>query len=239
MARRARKKRTKRRLSGLLKILLALLALAAIGAAYAWNEARDWRPVEDMYPDQGALVSAVDGAVDFGTLKGLGAKFAYVEASDGAGRKDAGFPRNFAAARDAGLEVGTAHRFDPCAVADGQSANFVTMVPRDDTLLPPAILLDQTAADCPSRVSEAAVQSELMTLVNQIEAHAGKPVMLAPSENFEEAYGISRRIDRNLWLTRSWREPDYAARPYVMWTANRWYATEAAQGPLRWVVVRP
>ncbi|MAC29973.1 MAG: lysozyme, partial [Erythrobacter sp.] len=191
------------------------------------------------WPDQGALVSAGDGAVDFDTLAGLGARFVYLEASDGAGRGDIAFAQNFARARNAGLAVGAAHRFDPCTVADGQSANFVTMVPRDGDLLPPAILLETTAEDCPARVSDAAVQSELTTLVNQIEAHSGKPAILGPDEDFEQAYAPSRRFDRQLWLTRSWFEPDYAMRPWLMWTANRWYKTEAAQQPLRWVIVRP
>lgn len=221
------------------KLAMFVLIFAGIAGAFAWSEGRAWRPDEAVYPDQGALVGASDGAVDFHTLAGLGAKFVYLEASDGAGREDPGFARNFAAAREAGLEVGAVHRFDPCVVADGQSANYVTMVPRDDTLLPPTILLEKTAADCPDRVSDAAVQSELMTLVNQIESHAGKPAILAPTEVFEDAYGVSRRFDRNLWLTRSWFEPDYGMRPYLMWTANRWFQTEASQDPLRWVVVRP
>ena len=241
MAKRPRKRRKSkaRGISRAAKTSLFLLLIAAIGVAYAWYEGRSWRPDETLWPDQGALVSAADGAVDFGTIAGLGAKFVYLEASDGAGRKDAGFAQNFARARAAGLEVGAAHRFDPCAVADGQSANFVTMVPRDAGLLPPAILLERTAENCPSRVSDAAVQSELTTLVNQIEAHSGKAAILAPVEEFEEAYAPSRKFERQLWLTRSWFEPEYATRPWLMWTANRWYQTEAAQEPLRWVVVQP
>ena len=221
------------------KIVLLVLVLLLVAGAYGWHKGRSWRPDEAVWPDQGALVDAADGAVDFGTIAGLGAKFVYLEASDGAGRKDIAFGQNLARARTAGLAVGATHRFDPCAVADGQSANFVTMVPRDSDLLPPVILLETTADQCPSRVSDAAVQSELTTLVNQIEAHSGKPAILAPVEEFEAAYAPSRRFDRQLWLTRSWVEPDYASRPWLMWTANRWYKTEAAQEPLRWVVVRP
>ena len=237
--RRRRKSRLPKALSRAGKAVLVLLVVAAIGASYAWYEGRSWRPDEALWPDQGGLIGAGDGAVDFDTIAGLGAKFVYLEASDGAGRTDIAFAQNFARARAAGLEVGAAHRFDPCAVADGQSANYVTVVPRDSDLLPPAILLETTATICPSRVSKAAVQSELTTLVNQIEAHSGKPVILAPFEEFEEAYAPSRRFDRQLWLTRSWFEPDYATRPWLMWTANRWYQTEAAQSPLRWVVVQP
>lgn len=234
-----RKSRSGMRLSGKTAGALFILLLALLAAGYAWHEGRSWRPDETLWPDQGALVGADDGAVDFGTLRGMGAKFAYLEASDGADRKDRGFAQNLARAREAGLQVGAVHRFDPCAVADGQSANFVTIVPRDGDLLPPAIILDSTAADCPERVSDGAVQSELTTLVNQIEAHTGKPAILAPSEAFESDYAPSRRFDRQLWLTRSWFEPAYATRPWLMWTANRWFSTEAAQSPLRWVVVQP
>ena len=160
--RRRRSPRRSRGFSAAGKAWLVALLVAAIAAGYAWYEARSWRPDESAWPDQGALVSAGDGAVDFDTLAGLGARFVYLEASDGAGRGDIAFAQNFARARNAGLAVGAAHRFDPCTVADGQSANFVTMVPRDGDLLPPAILLETTAEDCPARVSDAAVQSELI-----------------------------------------------------------------------------
>ncbi|MFA9201129.1 MAG: glycoside hydrolase family 25 protein, partial [Cypionkella sp.] len=148
------------------------------------------------------------------------------------------FAANLGAAREAGLEVGAVHRFDPCVTADRQSANFVVLVPRGRTLLPPAIALDRTADACPTAVGEAEVESELMTLINQVEAHAGKPVILQVSADFEERYGLANRIERNLWVVGTWREPTYAGRPWLMWTANEALASEAAEGPLRWVVMR-
>ena len=89
MAKRGRKRRTVRLppvLSRAGKTAMFLVLIALIGAAYAWHEGRDWRPDEELWPDQGALVSAGDGAVDFDTLAGLGAQFVYLEASDGAAR---------------------------------------------------------------------------------------------------------------------------------------------------------
>ena len=94
------------------------------------------------------------------------------------------------------------------------------MVPRDPVLLPPAIALDALADDCPTRISDAEVESELMTLINQIEIHAEQPVVLKPSVAFEEEYGIAARIERGLWLSQNWVEPTYGGRPWVMWTAN-------------------
>lgn len=235
----ARRKTRSSRSRWWLRLLGVVVLAGLIAAGWLWWQQRTFRPDETAFPDQGALVGAADGPVRFETIAGLGAKFVYLEASAGAGGKDRTFPGNYAAAREAGLQVGAAHRFDPCVPADGQSANFVTMVPRDKALLPPALLLDRTAEECPERVTRAAIQSELFTLVNQIEAHAGQPVILAPSEEFEDAYNVAARIERNLWLTGNRVEPVYGGRPWMLWTANTGFETEAAPGPLRWVVVRP
>ena len=44
---------------------------------------------------------------------------------------------------------------------------------------------------------------------------------------------------RNLWLVR-WRfQPDYAGRPWTLWTANEALSNEAGETDLRWVVVQP
>ncbi|HCJ80109.1 MAG TPA: hypothetical protein DHV50_01165, partial [Erythrobacter sp.] len=68
--RRRRSPRRSRGFSAAGKAWLVALLVAAIAAGYAWYEARSWRPDESAWPDQGALVSAGDGAVDFDTLAG-------------------------------------------------------------------------------------------------------------------------------------------------------------------------
>ena len=222
-----------------MRVLGALLLAGLAGGAWFWWDLQHWTPPLEQYPDQGALVGEEDGTVKFRTLRALGANFVYLEASQGANAKDARFTRNYAAAREAGLQIGAVHRFDPCVLADGQSANFVTTVPRAKDLLPPAIELDVTAQGCPERVSDAAVQSELMTLINQVETHTGKPVIPKLGENFEQAYGVAMRIERNLWLDRARFEPTYAGRPWLMWSANDSLMSEADEQPIEWVVVQP
>lgn len=238
MAGRRKQKRAKRRNWRLPLLLFLLLAAGAAALWWHWHS-RSWRPPEDLYPEQGVLVSEADGAIRFDIVRGLGGSFAYLEASRGAKGRDRNFIDNLAAARAEGLAVGAVHVFDPCVPADRQSANFVIAVPRERSLLPPAILMERTAEFCPQPVSEAAIQSELMTLVNRIEAHAGKPVILAPSAEFEEAYRPGGRLERNLWLMRNLAEPKYAGRPWTLWTANENLSTEAGERPLRWLVARP
>lgn len=222
-----------------LRIATMAVLLAAVAGGYIWWQMNHWAPAEESFPDQGVVAGAQDGVINFRTVRALGGSFAYLDASDGESGHDARFSRNFAAAREAKLQVGAVHAFDPCTMADGQSANFVTMVPRDSNLLPPAIELRKTADGCEERVSDAAVESELMTLINQIETHSGKAAILKIDPEFEERYGLARQFERNLWLTRAWLEPEYAGRPWLLWTANDSLRSEASDDPVRWVVVQP
>ncbi|TCD02087.1 lysozyme [Erythrobacteraceae bacterium CFH 75059] len=231
-----RRQRRSRLLHG---IVLLLLLAGAAALVWLWHAGQSWRPRDSDYPDQGAYLTDAAGAVRMATLRAIGARFVYVRASIGAERRDEAFARNFAAARRIGMPVGVVHEFDPCATADAQSANFVVMVPRDAQLLPAAIALDRLADDCPRRISEATIESELITLVNQIEIHTGLPVLLKAGRAFEERYGIAAGFERNLWLSQNWLEPDYGQRPWLMWTANDALRTEAAEQPIAWVVVRP
>ena len=220
--------------------IAALVLLAAFGAGgWVWWQAQHWAPPREEFPVQGVLIGAADGAADFKALHAIGARFAYLEASQGAAARDSRFAANLSRVRDSGLSFGVVHAYDPCVPAERQAANFVTIVPRDESLLPPAIALDKLADKCPDPVSEAAVESELTTFLNQVEGHVGKPAVLKVSPEFEARYHIAGRIERNLWLTRYWWQPDYAGRPWTLWTANGALRTEAGDAPVRWIVLQP
>jgi lysozyme len=217
----------------------AVLLAALVAGGWGWWRLQHWRPDPAKFPVQGVLVGAGDGPVDFRAFHAIGARFAYLEASAGASGRDPAFARNLAAVRGSGLKFGAVHRYDPCVPADRQAANFVTIVPRDKAMLPPAIELDALADDCPTRVSAEGVESELTTFLNEIEGHVGQPAVLKISKAFETRYHIAARLERNLWLTRTWLQPDYAGRPWTLWTANTAYRNEASEAPVRWVVLQP
>jgi len=222
-----------------LRLLGALLFIALVGAGAGWWHLRHWQPDRAAYPVQGIEIGAEDGAVDWRALKAIGADFAYIDASASAFARDSGFAANLDAARAAGLDVGAVHRYDPCQPAERQAANFVTVVPRDPVLLPPAVELDMLSDGCPVKVPDAAIQSELTTFLNQIETHTGKPAILKISRRFQSRYAIASALDRNLWLVGDRLMPDYAGRPWTLWTANSALMNEAGTGGLRWVVVQP
>jgi len=232
MARRTASGRWRLRLLGM-AVLLALLA-----GGWTWWQIDHWQPPRAAYPLQGVEVGGEDGAVDWRAVKAIGADFAYLDASASAFARDGGFVRNLEEARAARLQVGAVHRYDPCQPAERQAANFVTVVPRDAAMLPPAVELDMLADDCPVKVNEAKIESELTTFLNQIETHTGKAAILKITPRFESEYRMAARVDRNLWLVRTRFQPDYAGRPWMLWTANEALSTEAG-GHLRWVVVQP
>lgn len=218
---------------------LAALA-AAFGLAFAawlWWDMREWRPDIALYPEQGALVPPGAAPVRFETLKAVGAQFVYLPLGAGAGGPG-GFADRFASAQAAGLKVGVLLPFDPCLGADAQSGVFAQMVPRDARLLPPAIGLDRLADACDPKVSDAAVESELMTLINQVELHAGRPAILKLSPAFEARHRTATALARDLWLMRDRARPDYAGRPWLLWSANSARVTEASEEPVEWVVVQ-
>lgn len=216
-------------------ILLAVL-LAGMAAA-GWWESRRWMPDRARFPVQGLWLDAHDGPVEWPSLKAQGADFVYLTASEGAGRRDETFTAGLETARKAGLQVGAVHVYDLCAPADAQAGSFVTVVPRDDGLLPPAVALDLDSRSCLQPPGEAAMQSELTTFLNQIEKHTERPAILMVSRSFESRYHLAARVDRNLWLSGDFLEPSYAGRPWVMWTATTRLRIAGAPGPVRWVAV--
>lgn len=216
-----------------------LLAGLLAAGGWLWWRAQLWQPEPARYPTQGVLIGAQDGALDLAALAGAGADFVYLEASRGAAGRDPRFGANLLALSAAGLPHGAVHAYDPCAPADEQAANFVTIVPRDAGLLPPAIALDRLASQCGDPVIEAAVESELTTFINQVENHTGQPAILKLSPAFEARHKLAANLDRHLWLTRNFLQPDYAGRPWTLWTANETRRPSLAAPPLRWVVVQP
>lgn len=228
-----RPKRARRRL------LAALLLLAAIASGLGWWKARTWTPDRNDYAVQGVWLSDDNGTVDWRLLRAAGADFVYLTASEGATTRDAAFAEGVSAARARDMQVGAVHVYDLCAPAEAQAANFVTLVPRDKTLLPPAIRIDISSRTCPDVPGEAQMQSELTTFLNQVEKHAEKPVILMVSSAIEKAFHLAARIDRNIWVEQDFLPPAYAGRPWVMWTASSRLRLDAANTPLHWVVVQP
>lgn len=225
-------------MGGLLVRVGAGLAIIAVLALALWLYARSWAPARDQYPVQGVTISADNGVVEWGTLAAQGADFAYIRAARGAAGRDPAFAANWRAARTAGLRYGAMLDYSLCRLASDQATRFVTTVPRDNAALPPVIRLAFDKS-CTARPGRDLVLSELNTLVNLVESHAGKTVLLNVTEDFDALYDVGSGINRTLWLDGNFFPPDYATRPWVMWTASDMRHIDGVDGPVRWDVVAP
>lgn len=224
------------------RLLLYTLATAALAtilyASWLWWDMRTWRPDEAAYPEQGAVVPAKPQNLRFSALNAIGAQFVYLRLEQTPRALDDDFADRFTRASKTSLKIGVLLPFNPCLPADPQSTYFTQMVARNADLMPPVIELDMLAEQCADKVSDAAIESEIMTLINQVELHAGKPVVLKIGRDFERRYNLANTIERDLWLTRDRAKPNYAGRPWLLWSANSQLVTEAAEEPIEWVVVQ-
>lgn len=221
------------------KIRLGAIALAILlGAFVLWRVVVGWAPSRNEYPMQGIVVDRSNGSPVWTTVGATGVDFAYLTATEGDKTRDPSFAANLEGVRDAGVRYGALHKFDICRLASDQATLFITTVPRSPNALPPAVSLDYSQT-CSSKPDRALILSEVATFLSQIEAHSGTQAILMLAENFEEQYQISKSIDRNVWLERRWLLPDYAARPWVMWTANPARPIDGVEGRVKWAVKRP
>lgn len=215
-----------------------IIAVMAIIAFVLFNIATGWAPPRSQYPVQGISVGASNGDVTWHVVGATGVDFAYIHATNGAEGRDPHFITNLNGARDAGIRYGAIHEYNMCRLANDQAAMFVTTVPRDENILPPAVRLSYRD-DCEERPGRALILSELNTFLNQIEGHSGKPAIIILPKLFEEEFSISSAIDRTFWLESNFFPPDYATRPWVMWRASDMRRIDGVDGPVNWNVVRP
>lgn len=215
----------------------AIVLALALGAFVLWRVILGWAPSRDDYPVQGIVVDANHGKLDWPMLAATGVDFTYILATNGSKYRDAQFAANMAGAREAGVRFGPLHHYDLCRLASDQATQFITTVPRTNSALPAAVEFG-FSEKCASKPDRALVLSEVATFLSQIEAHLGKPAVLKISEDFEAQYKLSSSIDRTVWLEKTWLLPDYAARPWVLWTANPQRRIDGVDKPVEWAVVR-
>ncbi|SDA14000.1 glycoside hydrolase family 25 protein [Sphingomonas sp. NFR15] len=222
-----------KRLAAMGVVAVLLIALACAASALALQ----WRP-SAKYPIQGVDVSDAQGEIEWWSVHGAGADFAYVRATSGAAGRDMRFAANWDAVPKTGMRRGAMHRYSLCHLAVDQANNFNTTVPRTPDALPAAIELGFTD-DCAARPDAPAVIAELRRFLTMVEAHTGKPVLLKISRPFDAAYHVTAAFDRPVWATGNFFPPDYAARPWRMWQANDMRRIDGIEGPVNWDVVRP
>ena len=217
------------------RLVLAVLAAAAMWLGWEYWRGH-WRPNDARWPMQGVAVEPANMPLSWPGLATAEARFAYIDAVRGGRGTGTFYTDNAAAARAAGLRVGARLRINLCVAMPDQVAAYVRLVPRESDALPPMIALDIDEA-CDRRPTPALMMAELGTLVNQVETHAGKAAVVAPSAAFAEAYPVAAGINRPLVIDHVRGEPDPADGPWALWLANDRLRLSGASGSVGWLVL--
>lgn len=213
--------------------LIAMLGAIVLGI---YLYAPHWHPSDTEYPVQGIDVSHHQDVIDWTKVAATGeVDFAYIKATEGGDHVDRLFKTNWEAATKAGIPRGAYHFFTLCRSGKDQATNFIANVPADPTALPPVVDLEYMG-NCSERPKITDLHKELADYLTLVEAHSGKPALLYLTQEFDEAYQISARTDRPLWLRSIVIKPTFGARPWAIWQVSQFRNIDGIQGGVDWNV---
>jgi lysozyme len=208
--------------------LVVAVAAGVVSMSMAWRLLLpDYRPPLHDGEAYGIDVSEHQGRIDWNAVSRDHVAFAYLKATEGEDHVDRWFPRNWSGAARAGITRGAYHFFTLCARGEEQARNFLHAVPSDLASLPPALDLE-LAGNCHARPSRAAVELELRTYLQQVEAATGRRVVLYVAGDFEQRYAVRESFDRPAWSRRLLRRPSEDG--WVVWQVDGVAHVNGVQG---------
>jgi len=199
----------------------ALLALLLVGS-FASGHLRFNYPDADLYPVRGVDVSHHQDRVDWTAVRSQGYSFAFIKATEGATHQDPLFVTNWSGAAAAGLARGAYHFFTFCTPAAQQASNFIRVVAPGQLMLPPVVDVEYKG-NCTSPPTPAAIRSELVEFLRQLEAaYALKPMIYVTTDSYREIVAGSF-VDYPIWARDIFRKPRLPdGRSWAIWQyANR------------------
>ena len=168
----------------------------------------------------GVDVSRWQGDIDWQKLRGQGANFVYIKATDGGDHLDPMFRKNWRAAARAGLRRGAYHFFYWCRTAGEQADWFIRNVPKVAGALPPVIDVEWNGeSSCKRRPSRAKVLEKMQVFMDKLEAHYGQRPVIYTAPDFYRDNLKGAFLDYPFWLRAVAAHPSkvYPGRKWVFW----------------------
>ena len=201
-----RKKRTVWRT--LLFVLLSLIAMAATGylinrifSKPAFVHYREFGiPLPDSYLIHGIDVSRHQGNINWKEVQQMSVKrvkigFAFMKATEGLGRVDEQFKRNWFHAQETGMPRGAYHFFIASKSGKAQAVNFIETVKLSKGDLPPVLDVEQT-----NGASIADLQQRVADWLQMVEKKYGVKPIIYTNADFYTHFLAGRFDDYPLWV---------------------------------------
>ncbi|WP_425349023.1 glycoside hydrolase family 25 protein [Methyloligella halotolerans] len=177
------------------------VAVAVVAGIYLLT----YRPDASLYPVRGIDVSHHQGDIDWDKVAADNVAFAYMKSTEGGDWKDRKFLENWKAAKKAGIATGAYHFFTLCRPGKDQAENFLATLPKDGTMLPPAVDLEYVG-NCKERPTPEALKPEVDAFFGMVEEALGREAIIYAPEDFLADYGDALP-DRPLWRRSVFRPP--------------------------------
>ena len=168
----------------------------------------------------GVDVSRWQGNIDWVKLRGQGANFAYIKATDGGDHLDPMFRKNWRAAHEAGLKRGAYHFFYWCRTGAEQAEWFIRNVPKVEGALPPVIDVEWNGeSNCKRRPSPEKVREKMKAFMDRLEAHYGQRPIIYTAPDFYRDNLRGAFEDYPFWLRAVAQHPSkvYPGRKWLFW----------------------
>jgi lysozyme len=200
-------------------------ASAAIGAIKP-HRFRDAEPINfgksspKKLAVHGVDISRWQGDINWTKLRGQGANFVYIKATDGGDHLDPMFRKNWRAAEAAGLKRGAYHFFYWCRTAGEQADWFIRNVPKVRGALPPVIDVEYNGESrCKRRLSRAKVLEKMQVFMDKLERHYGQRPIIYTAPDFYADNLKGAFLDYPFWLRSVAAHPSkrYPGRKWVFW----------------------
>jgi lysozyme len=218
-------------------VLAALAIIAAVGMIgpgvwFIWLP--HYRPSLDAGERFGVDVSHHQGSIAWDRVAADGIEFVYINLTQRDDFVDPRFELNWREAGEAGLDRGAYHFFSLCASGAAQADQFLSWLPQDEDMLPPAVDLELLGT-CGQRPDAETVMYELGVFLERVEKATGDTTLLYIGDDFAEAYPITESIDRPLWLISYLRRP---AGEWAIWQVGGFAHVDGIEGRVDLDVMR-
>ncbi|WP_209840329.1 glycoside hydrolase family 25 protein [Rubellimicrobium aerolatum] len=218
----------------------SMASARASGVAPAFGDAEpvEWKSRSPRaYPVHGIDLSRYQAPVDWRTARAHGVSFAFIKATEGGDRVDAGFAGHWRGAGAAGVPRGAYHFYYWCGPATTQAAWFIANVPKERGALPPVLDLEWNNASptCGSyRPDPETVRAEVQTWLNIVGRHYDQRPIIYTTPDFWERNEMWRLSGMDKWLRAVTRHPSevYGDAAWTFWQYSGTGLVPGVQGPV-------
>ncbi|ULQ56048.1 glycoside hydrolase family 25 protein [Flavihumibacter rivuli] len=190
-------KKKKQKLPGAKSLIAVLIILLVFGMGYWWYKLSEpdfvrydafGIEIPSNFSIHGIDVSKYQQRINWGAVKEMEVEdvkigFAFIKATEGLGRVDAHFARNWEKSRDAGITRGAYHFFLAPKNGALQAENFIRTVELMPGDLPPVLDVEQTYG-----VSAEKLRAEVKAFLETVETHYGIRPIIYTNVDFYNKY---------------------------------------------------